>query len=506
MAETLTPIGMYYKSVLPGQYGHDSHQTCTTEECAVNCLNETDYVTKHTTPDCNCEFYQADTNSVTAILKEGAIPLIGVSRSPTDQRLEVRITSNKADTSRARSISYTAISHVWRDGLGNPLGNALPLCQLQRLASMVERIHHRADSEINPRLNDEALPNGIGSTTLDDLVYKIKLGCITRDLVPGPLSDEFYRRFPNVTSSLNMPKKTMEDWARDAYTSRAGFAQSDQFLFNIYDGPDQTYLSKEAGRGDMNFDWKAYDMKEFDPMCKFLQDNKVLESEAVSSETLFWLDTLCIPRDDDPRILAIQRIKETFADAENVLVIDSEIERIANAESFEEILFCINSSTWMQRAWTLEEAVFSSKLLFQLAEGVFNMFHFGRTWFKSQSRSMIMADATRPWQMMRRMQQPRHSLQQMQTAYDTLEGRVTSKYKDLNIIFSTLMGVSIKASLQPPEQWPARARKFADLQKRFPGIRYWVPNLERDQNHLWTAISAIDRDSDGVVAWGREER
>jgi hypothetical protein len=34
-------------------------------------------------------------------------------------------------------ITYTAISHIWSDSLGNPTSNALPLCQLLRLCSMI---------------------------------------------------------------------------------------------------------------------------------------------------------------------------------------------------------------------------------------------------------------------------------------------------------------------------------------------------------------------------------
>jgi hypothetical protein len=38
-------------------------------------------------------------------------------------------------------ITYTAISHVWSDGLGNPEKNALPECQLLRLRDLVRRTY-----------------------------------------------------------------------------------------------------------------------------------------------------------------------------------------------------------------------------------------------------------------------------------------------------------------------------------------------------------------------------
>lgn len=39
------------------------------------------------------------------------------------------------------SIAYTAISHVWPDGLGNPYENSIPRCQLLRLREMIHETY-----------------------------------------------------------------------------------------------------------------------------------------------------------------------------------------------------------------------------------------------------------------------------------------------------------------------------------------------------------------------------
>ena len=67
------------------------------------------------------------------ILESGTYPLIPVVsvRSP-DQPLSPP-PSNGSD-------SCIACSHVWYDGLGNPEGNAIPPCQLDRLRRLVRAV------------------------------------------------------------------------------------------------------------------------------------------------------------------------------------------------------------------------------------------------------------------------------------------------------------------------------------------------------------------------------
>jgi hypothetical protein len=67
------------------------------------------------------------------IIKSGGIPLVSVHIGPYN-KAEIRI--EKASP----STRYTAISHVWSDGLGNPNSNALPQCQLGWLSTCLERL------------------------------------------------------------------------------------------------------------------------------------------------------------------------------------------------------------------------------------------------------------------------------------------------------------------------------------------------------------------------------
>ncbi|KAK0511608.1 hypothetical protein JMJ35_006181 [Cladonia borealis] len=71
---------------------------------------------------------------VKSFLNEGGIPLITCSRvSPGNLALDV--------VKATQGVKYTAISHVWADGLGNTLDNSIPDCQLRRLFKSLKALH-----------------------------------------------------------------------------------------------------------------------------------------------------------------------------------------------------------------------------------------------------------------------------------------------------------------------------------------------------------------------------
>ena len=81
-----------------------------------------------------------------------------------------------------------------------------------------------------------------------------------------------------------------------------------------------------------------------------------------SSEILFWIDTICIPRGESEylrsaRWKAIDRIAIVFSGAEATLVLDNELlQTSSEGLSQEQILAHVLSSSWMTRCWTLQEA------------------------------------------------------------------------------------------------------------------------------------------------------
>ncbi|RAK96211.1 uncharacterized protein BO80DRAFT_438823 [Aspergillus ibericus CBS 121593] len=106
---------------------------CNPMSCHHRQLSDNTYQTRHVDGCLGCEDIVADP---TTILRRGTFPLI------------VAIDTDSNDTeakfvAAEQNMPYIAISHVWSDGLGNLLRNALPRCQLLRLSDMIRNLPGR---------------------------------------------------------------------------------------------------------------------------------------------------------------------------------------------------------------------------------------------------------------------------------------------------------------------------------------------------------------------------
>ncbi|PVH97881.1 hypothetical protein DM02DRAFT_683758 [Periconia macrospinosa] len=112
-----------------------NHENCSSSRCIANHVQKATYENRHVTGGCSCGLVHVDgqeKDKMMAIIKRGRIPLIKIHKAlPDTVRLEV--------VEHHPRLSYTAISHVWSDGLGNPHSNALPLCQLQKLHNLLQQ-------------------------------------------------------------------------------------------------------------------------------------------------------------------------------------------------------------------------------------------------------------------------------------------------------------------------------------------------------------------------------
>ena len=97
---------------------------------------------------------------------------------------------------------------------------------------------------------------------------------------------------------------------------------------------------------------------------------RVVQSKAV----YIWIDTLCVPVKGPFRRVAISKMAETYAQASNVLVLDSEIQQISLHLSVEELLLRVSCCGWMRRVWTLlEGSLGSQKLCVQFLDGALRL-------------------------------------------------------------------------------------------------------------------------------------
>ena len=119
-----------------------SHEQCSHERCVAHDINDDDYKTRHT-DDCPgswpCHAISIDQQKLCSVLRDGGIPIVIISACTGPAGLpNVRVVDYYSC-----NIEYVAISHVWAHGLGNPKENALPLCQISRMARLCSELSSR---------------------------------------------------------------------------------------------------------------------------------------------------------------------------------------------------------------------------------------------------------------------------------------------------------------------------------------------------------------------------
>ncbi|KAK7692575.1 hypothetical protein QCA50_004205 [Cerrena zonata] len=83
----------------------------------------------------------------------------------------------------------------------------------------------------------------------------------------------------------------------------------------------------------------------------------------------FWMDSLCVPEARELRKKAIGMMAETYRNASVTLVVDAGIRACSCHARLAEKLLRIVTSGWMQRLWTLQEALLAQHLVFEFQDG-----------------------------------------------------------------------------------------------------------------------------------------
>jgi hypothetical protein len=101
-----------------------------TRHCRSSNVDINNYEVKHVRGECRCSIISIPVEKVVDIIHKDGIPVFALK---PDKHLDIRRVGERKD----EAPEYMAISHVWADGLGNPTQNALPLCQVERIQSLV---------------------------------------------------------------------------------------------------------------------------------------------------------------------------------------------------------------------------------------------------------------------------------------------------------------------------------------------------------------------------------
>ena len=90
----------------------------------------------------------------------------------------------------------------------------------------------------------------------------------------------------------------------------------------------------------------------------------------------FWLDTLCIPVDrryKKYRNLAISMMYRIYLSAQDILILDSELQNCSMPSQADEAYLQVFLSGWMRRLWTLQESVLGRRLNVKFLDRVFDL-------------------------------------------------------------------------------------------------------------------------------------
>lgn len=131
LLRVLPPSTSYYMSLADRPGPDINHTACTKAKC--NAYGAP--TTKHLDGGCNCELIYADRRLMSSILLNGSFPLIRMEKGEVGQPPTLKIIAHQP------YIRFVALSHVWTDGLGNPQGNSLPTCQLEKLTKLADQVY-----------------------------------------------------------------------------------------------------------------------------------------------------------------------------------------------------------------------------------------------------------------------------------------------------------------------------------------------------------------------------
>jgi hypothetical protein len=129
--------GICYGSMIAREERSITHEKCSDFACVANNIEKGTYVPQHYPPlvHCDCQFIGLPDWSAEHILENGGIPLVRLWQ-PEDGNEQRRF-----DVIRYESnIHYTALSHVWSDGLGDEYGNKIACCQYDRISALLTSI------------------------------------------------------------------------------------------------------------------------------------------------------------------------------------------------------------------------------------------------------------------------------------------------------------------------------------------------------------------------------
>ncbi|KAI7242296.1 hypothetical protein KC330_g214 [Hortaea werneckii] len=94
----------------------------------------------HRCADGSCDILEVDVEAMKTTFDNGTFGLLEFSTTDTNELFIRVVPYHPTDDGTETDTPYVALSHVWAEGLGNPVANALPRCQLNHVYRSVEQL------------------------------------------------------------------------------------------------------------------------------------------------------------------------------------------------------------------------------------------------------------------------------------------------------------------------------------------------------------------------------
>ena len=190
------------------------------------------------------DFQDSTTSSITKQYQQDRLPLISYVNDM------VELLSDDLHSVHARR--YVAISHVRSQGLGNSFSNSLPMCQISRLQSLVDRLYPKISGPVPFWIDTLFIPLTVpGQYLALEAAYNVY-----RRADATIVLDESIVNTPTGSAELNMGKIKESQWAQRLWTICEGAVAKSlkvQFKDSALDMRDMIGEYSSAIKGSLIF-------------------------------------------------------------------------------------------------------------------------------------------------------------------------------------------------------------------------------------------------------------
>ena len=194
----------------------------------------------------------------------------------------------------------------------------------------------------------------------------------------------------------------------------------------------------------------------------------------------FWLDTICVPPDSKDKaqqkaqVQALNLMRDTYADATAVLVLDSWLlSNTCSDKEVEEVLMRIFNSTWNSRLWTYQEGALAKSLCFQFKDAAYDL-EDGMAELHARSEVNFALSFTLTsslnvrYENLRQFMRKTTAEERMLAVFEGLRFRSTSVLADEALCLATLLGLDVSKILKAGSKASQRMKRFWKLVEKVP--------------------------------------